>query len=164
MTSELLLINPKYAHNLGSAVRAAATLGASAVHWTGRRAEDGMFSRKGKDRLPREERLAEYRHIEYGQVLNNHRVFDDAVARGLTPVAVELGAGTELLPLFEHPEDALYVFGPEDGSLTSVQLAHCHRFVQIPSRSCLNLAGAVYVTLYDRVAKEVRREHHVPAT
>jgi hypothetical protein len=56
----------------------------------------------------------------------------------------------ETLGEFVHPPRALYVFGPEDGSLDRGLLAACHRFVQIPSRSCLNLAAAVNVVLYDR--------------
>lgn len=32
-------------------------------------------------------------------------------------------------------------------------LTRCHRFVVIPSRSCLNLAASVNVVLYDRMVK-----------
>ena len=73
------------------------------------------------------------------------RPFDDFPM--LTPVAVEVGDNSEPLPAFEHPEDALYVFGPEDGSLTNVALRHCHRFVAIPTRHCLNLSIAVSTVL-----------------
>ena len=45
------------------------------------------------------------------------------------------------------------MFGPEDGSLSKGDLAACHRFVRIPTNSCLNLAAAVNVVLYDRLAK-----------
>ena len=57
---------------------------------------------------------------------------------------------------FEHPERALYVFGPEDGSLGRAVLARCHRFLVIPTRHCANLSAAVYTVLYDRHAKRVR--------
>jgi tRNA C32,U32 (ribose-2'-O)-methylase TrmJ len=62
-------------------------------------------------------------------------------------------ATAEQLPDFEHPEHALYVFGPEDGGLSSVHLRHCHRFVTIPSDGCVNLAAAAYLVLYDRLVK-----------
>ncbi len=55
----------------------------------------------------------------------------------------------EALHTFEHPENALYVFGPEDGSIPRVLLGHCHRFVVIPTRHCLNLATAVASVLWD---------------
>ena len=70
-----------------------------------------------------------------------------------TPVAVEVDPTAEILTQFEHPDDALYVFGPEDGSIPSVIRQHCHRFVTIPTRHCTNLSAAVYITLYDRLAK-----------
>lgn len=79
--------------------------------------------------------------------------FFDAYGPGVVPVAVELHAGAEDLMWFTHPDEALYVFGPEDGSLSKAVLRHCHHVVRIPSRHCLNLASAVYVTLYDRHVK-----------
>ena len=44
--------------------------------------------------------------------------FEEAV-----PVAVELRRNAESLIDFVHPEHALYVFGPEDGSLGRATLA-----------------------------------------
>jgi hypothetical protein len=66
------------------------------------------------------------------------------------PVAVEVRKNSESLPHFEHPEQAVYVFGPEDGSLPSWVLGHCHRFLVVPGRHCLNLAGAATLVLYKR--------------
>ncbi len=71
------------------------------------------------------------------------------------PVAVELRKNAEMLPHFVHPEKALYVFGPEDGSIDQVLLRHCHRFVVIPTAHCVNLAAAVYIILYDRMVKRI---------
>jgi tRNA(Leu) C34 or U34 (ribose-2'-O)-methylase TrmL len=73
--------------------------------------------------------------------------------RGAVPVCVELGEGYESLPGFTHPEHALYVFGPEDGSVPRPIKQACHQFVSIPTHVCLNLAAAVNVVLYDRLAK-----------
>jgi tRNA(Leu) C34 or U34 (ribose-2'-O)-methylase TrmL len=71
-------------------------------------------------------------------------------------VAVELRPGSESLVDFIHPEAAtppVYVFGPEDGSLSGPVVKRCHRFVVIPSFECLNLATSVATVLYDRMAK-----------
>jgi tRNA(Leu) C34 or U34 (ribose-2'-O)-methylase TrmL len=82
---------------------------------------------------------------------------DDFLARfergAVTPVAVELRPQAESLTEFVHPEDALYVFGPEDASIPKAVLTRCHRFVVIPTHHCLNLAAAVNVVLYDRRLK-----------
>lgn len=72
---------------------------------------------------------------------------------GYVPIAIEVRENSEMLQNFVHPEKALYVFGPEDDSLRSVTLRHCHRFVAIPSRHCLNLSMAVGTVLYDRFVK-----------
>ncbi len=71
----------------------------------------------------------------------------------MTPIAVEIRPDAESLVIFEHPEDALYVFGPEDGGLPKPVRLLCHRFVVIPTHHCLNLADAVNVVLYDRRLK-----------
>lgn len=82
--------------------------------------------------------------------------FLDRYARGeVTPVAVELRPQSESLVDFAHPENALYVFGPEDGSIPKGVLARCHRFVVIPTHHCLNLSAAVNLVLYDRRAKRI---------
>jgi len=151
VTPAVALVNPKYPHNVGAAVRAATCFGARQVWWTGGRVT--LDVSKG-ERLPREERMKGFRDVTLVQF---DRVFDQ-FPRGTVPVAVERRAQAESLDEFEHPEDALYVFGPEDGSLGKVELRHCHRFVVVPARYCLNLAAAVYVVLYDREAKRLARE------
>jgi tRNA(Leu) C34 or U34 (ribose-2'-O)-methylase TrmL len=149
MTATILLIDPKYGHNLGAAVRAAATLGAERVLWTGDRID--LTSPRGRVRLPREERLRQY-HVTWER-RDRTTVFDQ-VSQSEIPVALEYDLpGAEWLPEFEHPERACYVFGPEDGALGASVLRHCHRFVRIPSRGCVNLGAAVYLTLYDRRVK-----------
>jgi tRNA C32,U32 (ribose-2'-O)-methylase TrmJ len=146
-TPSVILINPKYAHNVGAAVRAASNFDAKQVWWTGNRVS--LDLEKG-ERLPREERMKGYRDVEMVQ-------FDypfDHFPKGITPVAVEIRPNAESLPDFIHPENAVYVFGPEDGSLEKVHVMHCHRFVVIPTKHCANLAAAVNIVLYDRRLKE----------
>lgn len=140
------MVNPRYAHNVGAAVRAAACFGVGQVWWTGDRV---MLDVAKGERLPREERMKDYQNITLVQF--DH--FFDQFPKDVTPVAVELRPNAEALPDFVHPEKALYVFGPEDGSLGKVELLHCHRFVCIPSTHCVNLAAAVYLVLYDRMVK-----------
>lgn len=147
MAPAVALVNPKYPHNVGAALRAASCFGVKQVWFTGNR----VSLTPNKDyRLPREERMKGYKDVE----LRQHDYFFDEYEKGLvTPVAVELRPNSESLPNFEHPENALYIFGPEDGSLRSIHLQHCHRFVVIPTRHCVNLAAAVYMVLYDRMLK-----------
>lgn len=145
------LVNPKYPHNVGAAVRAASCFQVPQVWFTGDRvATEGDRKRV---RLPREERMRGYKDV---QICHGDYFFDAFEGTGVTPVAIDLVPGAESLIDFEHPEKALYVFGPEDGTLNRVTLGHCHRFVRIPMAHCANLASAVYTVLYDRHSKRVR--------
>jgi tRNA(Leu) C34 or U34 (ribose-2'-O)-methylase TrmL len=143
-TPAVALVNPKYPHNVGQAVRAASCWGAKQVWFSGNRVK--LESSK---RLPREERMKGYRDVE----LRQHDYFFDQFDRDVIPVAIELLPAAESLHHFVHPEKAVYIFGPEDGGLKPMDLKHCHRFVVIPTKHCLNLAAAVNIVLYDRLAK-----------
>ena len=90
-----------------------------------------------------------YRDVE---MIHYEHVFDQ-FPDGTVPVAVEVRGGSEQLLSFEHPESALYVFGPEDGSIPQALAPRCHRFLVIPTRHCLNLATAVATVLWDREYK-----------
>lgn len=152
----ILLINPKQANNVGSILRACSCYGIRQLWYTGTRVDLGFTkhqraiknSSAGKFRLPREERMKGYAECRIHEYDRPFDMFPDVV-----PIAIEILPGTVPLPQFEHPHNALYVFGPEDGSLNGSVLGRCHQFVSIPSRHCLNLAAAVYTVLYDRQVK-----------
>lgn len=148
----IILINPKFPHNVGGAVRLAACFGINQVWYTGDRVS---IKPEGGDRLPREERMKGYDEVELIQ-------FDyplDALPPDTTPVAVEVRKDSEQMHLFRHPERAAYVFGPEDGSLAKNITPLCHRFVWIPSHHCLNLYTAIGITLWDRAVKMWRYDN-----
>lgn len=155
----VLLVNPKTPYNVGAVIRSMAIFGGRHVVWTGDRIDDADARREAgsngrKDRLPREERMKEFSDILWGPSLHD-RPIAPFTQQGYTPVAVEYDPNFERLSDFVHPEKALYVFGPEDGSLGGSWLAACHRFVRIPTatRTPLNLAQAVNLVLYDRFIK-----------
>jgi tRNA(Leu) C34 or U34 (ribose-2'-O)-methylase TrmL len=141
----IVLADPKYAFNVGMVIRLASCYGLGQVWYTGERVALDISPRK---RLPREERMKGYADVEVINCDYPFEQFADAV-----PVAVEVREKSEPLHSFEHPENALYVFGPEDGSIDKGLLGHCHRFVVIPTRHCLNLATAVSAVLWDRELK-----------
>jgi tRNA(Leu) C34 or U34 (ribose-2'-O)-methylase TrmL len=142
----VLLENPRYPHNVGTAVRMASCFGVPNLWITGERVP---LEPSPGYRLPREERMRGYKDVTLER--EDDILFN--LPKDVVPVCVELGQFHEKLPNFEHPENALYVFGPEDGSLSPRFKDKCHRFVEIPSRHCLNLATAISVVLYDRTMK-----------
>jgi len=142
----IILDNPKYPHNVGAVLRACSCFGIGQLWYSGNR-----IRLDGAERLPREERMRGYHDVEWRQYDYPFDQFTDAV-----PVAIELVPGSQNLVEFEHPENAVYVFGPEDGSLSRQFRGFCHHFIQIPSYHCTNLSSAVYITLYDRMAKRAQ--------
>jgi len=149
VTPAVALCNPKYPHNVGTVLRACSCFDVKQLWFSGKRVS--LKGSKGY-RLPREERMKGYKNVE----LINFDYFFEQFDRTVTPVAIELRDGAEMLPQFEHPENPLYVFGPEDSSIDQVMLRHCHRFVVIPTAHCVNLAAAVYLVLYDRLLKRIQ--------
>lgn len=164
MSSAVVLINPKTPYNVGSAIRACSIYGVPVLRWTGRRITTAEARRKAgsglkrnRPRLPREERLKDYTNVSWTEA-SDEVITQLAERYEMTPICVELVPGAESLDMFEHPARPLYVFGPEDGHVPAGVRAVCHRFVRIPTltRTPLNLAAAVNVVLYDRLAKELR--------
>lgn len=160
----VLLCNPKSPYNVGGVLRACHIFGVSDLCWSGERVKDsqdlarftGTYA-KSKWRLPREERMKEYQSVAWSRLAESPPPLSilPNIAKGVVPVAVEVKESAESLTTFDHPENALYVFGPEDGSIPKAIQAECHRFVTIPSsnRTPLNLAVAVNIVLYDRFTK-----------
>lgn len=148
---EIFLLDPEFPHNVGGAIRAAHIFGAGAVMWSGTRVLHPTEYPE-KYRLPREERMKEYRHVHTERV--GAFTSDYWFVRGLTPVAVEIppNGDAEELDHFEHPERALYFFGPEDGTLPKTVRSKCERFVVIPTytRTPLNLSAAINCVLMHR--------------
>ena len=95
-----------------------------------------------------------WRHIPTVQVDD----LFEALPYDCAPVGVEMTEDATDLVQFAHPERACYIFGPENGSVTEETLARCEHVVKIPTALSLNLAAAVNVVLYDRLAKSPPRE------
>jgi tRNA(Leu) C34 or U34 (ribose-2'-O)-methylase TrmL len=152
----VLLINPKFPHNVGGALRAAACFGAQTMVWTGDRVPSPERWPEGA-RLPREERRRMKESVVWGSFgdVPPRSILSSPQLVALTPVCVEKSSHAESIVDFVHPDLPLYVFGPEDGSVPKGWRTACHRFVSIPThnRGPLNLAAAVNVVLYHRLAK-----------
>ena len=141
----IVLENPKFPRNASAIIRLASCFGIKQVWYTGQRMEDFLT---GMKRLPREERMKGYQDVEF---IGCDYPFNYMV--DCEPVAVELLPGATPLTYFTHPENAVYIFGPEDGTISKGLRSLSHHFVIIPSRHCLNLATAVSAVLTHRVTQ-----------
>ena len=135
--------NPKDPLNIGSALRAAGVYGASFVAITGKRY-----------RHTRTDTMKAYKHIPL------HKVDDlqSIIPYKCTPVAVDIIEGATPLHEYNHPESAFYIFGAEDETLGDEITDFCKDVIYIPTNGCMNLAAAINVVLYDRMAKQLLKE------
>lgn len=135
------LINPKSAVNVASILRACGCFGASSVFYTGERFNHAQKFNADTQKMRR--------------VIPTVGT-DDLLAmkaKGAVSIVVELVEGAIPLPEFEHPENAFYIFGPEDGTVPASVVEQCDQVVYIPTTNSLNLAATANVVLYDRLAK-----------
>lgn len=130
----------KTRENLGTLIRSAENFGAAFVATVGRR-----YDREPSDCQASWRRVPVFHYRTWGE-------WRDATAFAWTPVAVELTDGATPLPAFVHPASAVYLLGPEDGSLSAEAMRGARKVV-IPSLRCLNVAVAGSLVMYDRIAK-----------
>ena len=135
------LVNPKSPENVGAVLRAAGCYGADAVFYSGVRFE--LAQRFVTDTKQMVQQIP----------LVGVDTLAAALPEGAVPVAVDLIEGAIPLPDYQHPENAFYIFGPEDGTLGSDITQWCRDVIYVPTRGCMNLAASVNVILYDRLAK-----------
>ncbi len=145
------LVNPKNPVNVGAILRASGCYDVSEILYTGTRYTRAAQYDKGHSRATHLDTNNAAKNIMLDQVDD---LIEEAKARRMTTVCVELVEGAVDLPSFEHPDDAMYIFGPEDGSVNKQIVKACDHVVYIPTKGCLNLSQTANVVLYDRLAKK----------
>ena len=135
------LSNPKSPSNVGAVMRAAGCYQVNSVFYTGKRyANAAKFNTDTKS-------------ITQSIPLTGVDSIMENIPAETKVVCVELAEGAIPLPQFEHPEQVIYVFGPEDGTIGQDVINRADAVVYIPTVGCMNLAATVNVLLYDRLAK-----------
>ena len=135
------LIDPKSPSNVGAVMRAAGCYGVDAVRYTGSR-----YDRAVRFHTDTKNVSSSIPLVHVADLL-------DDLPEHVRLVCVELVEGATPLPQFQHPDHALYIFGPEDGSLSQALVDRADAVVYITTIGCMNLAATSNVVLYDRLAK-----------
>ncbi len=149
------LSNPKSPQNVGSVLRAAGNYSASNVFYTGRRYERALALNPDVPNVSR--KVSENVSIEGVEQLIDS-VKKDA-PDDMKIVCVEFALNAITLPLYKHPKNAYYIFGPEDGNLSQDIIDQADDVVYVPTVGSMNLAATVNVVLYDRLSKELKDYH-----
>jgi len=148
------LTNPKSPSNVGAVMRAAGCYSVDQVLYTGQRyanaakyadKKNNTDTKNARDKIPL---LALESFENITEQLN-------ALPQDTKVVCVDLVEGATPLPHFEHPDQAFYIFGPEDGTITQKVINSADSVVYMPTVGCMNLAASVNVVLYDRLAKSL---------
>lgn len=150
-TPAVILMDPRDGYNVGNVQRACSNWGVEQLWWTGNRVSVDF---EGGERLPREERMKGWANVS---LLNVDRPFDYYKKLKVPIIGCELVQGATNLFHFEHPENAVYVFGPEDDEIPNSIRGYIHQFVMAPTHHCLNLACAVNTVLAFRRLNLIQR-------
>ena len=139
------LSNPKSPENVGSVMRAAANFRVDSVFYTG-------------SRYPRAVKLNPdtpntSRSVSQDVTLTGVNCLINDAPDNMTIVCVEFAENAIALPEYKHPDNAFYIFGPEDGNLAQDIIDRADAVVYVPTIGCMNLAATVNVLLYDRLTK-----------
>lgn len=145
------LTNPKGVENVGAVMRAAGCYQADQVLYSGQRYDRAVKMTTDTKNVSS---IIPLINIE---TLNAETLID-AVEPDTQIVCVDLIQGASPLPSFQHPEKALYIFGPEDGTISQKVVDRADHVVFVPTIGCMNLAASVNVLLYDRLAKSARAD------
>jgi tRNA(Leu) C34 or U34 (ribose-2'-O)-methylase TrmL len=135
------LHNPKSPTNVGAVMRAVGCYQADQVIYTGVR-----FDRAVKYQTDTHNTTIT---VPLNQVVD----IPESMPEGMQLVCVEFVEGATHLPEFQHPQQALYLFGPEDGSIPQDLVDRADHVVYVATDGCMNLAASVNVLLYDRLSK-----------
>ena|SRR5271166_6125140 len=136
--------NGKTVPNLGTLWRSAEILGASFIFTAGRR-----YKKQSSDTLKSWRRLPLYDYANFDD-LYAHLPYDCQL------VGVELDPRAVPIASFVHPKRCVYLLGAEDNGLTREARDRCHKLLQLPGETSLNVASCGTVVLYDRIAKGER--------
>ncbi|VAW51804.1 RNA methyltransferase, TrmH family [hydrothermal vent metagenome] len=143
------LIDPKSPENVESVMRLAGNFSVDSVYFSGERYPKAAKLKPCTVDMSRKVSRA----IPLTQVDN---FIDDPIVympNNLKIVCVEFAENAILLPEYQHPKNALYIFGSEDSTITQQLIDRADDVVYVPTVSCMNLSATVSVVLYDRLAK-----------
>ncbi|TYK65066.1 RNA methyltransferase [Colwellia echini] len=150
----IALTNPKTPTNVGAVMRAAGCYQADQIIYNGNRFAKAAQYHKNILQTDTFNMAEKIPLMQVESFLNLKESLDNIPATTKI-ICVDLVEGATPLPHFVHPEEAVYIFGPEDSSIKQDVIDIADDVVYVPTIGCMNLAATVNVLLYDRLAKSV---------
>jgi len=154
------LTNPKSPSNVGAVMRAAGCYCVDQVLYTGQRyanaakyhgTKHNTDTKNARDKIP----------LKASDDFENSESLRAFLPNKTKVICVDLVEGATPLPHFQHPDQAIYIFGPEDGTIGQTVIDQADDVVYVPTVGCMNLAASVNVLLYDRLAKSLVKKNQI---
>lgn len=139
------LSNPKSPENVNSVKRAAGNFRVDSIFYTGKRYPRAVKLNPATTNMSR--------NVSLNIPVNGVTCLINEVHESMKVVCVEFAEDAIPLPKYQHPDNALYIFGPEDGTLSQEIIDRADAVIYVPTNGCMNLAATVNVVLYDRLTK-----------
>lgn len=127
-------------YNVGNLVRTAHSFGASHFYTIG--SELKLSDMRQSDTSGAFDHMPYY---EYDTFEDMDMPLDSSL------VGIELVEDSIEMPSFRHPTRAIYMMGPEMGSLSPKVQDACDHIVHIPMKFCVNVGVAGAIMMYDRM-------------
>jgi len=135
------ILQPKTSHNIGTLWRSAYILGASFIFII-----DGKYNHQMSDTTKAWSKIPFYKY-------DNFEHFYNSMPHSTQLVGVELSDKSTPIKSFKHPPRASYLLGSEDNGLPDFIVEKCHKLIQLPGATSLNVAVSASIVLYDRINK-----------
>jgi tRNA(Leu) C34 or U34 (ribose-2'-O)-methylase TrmL len=132
--------HPKTESNIGTLWRSAYNFGANHIFTIGRR-----YKNQTSDTVKAWKQIPLFEYADWENFISNIPYYASLVA-------IEQAEGAGNLKVANHPKQAIYVLGAEDGGIP-IKLMHDHQKVFIDTPLCLNVAVAGSIVMYDRQCK-----------
>ncbi len=143
------LVNPKSPDNVGSVMRAAGNYRVDSVFFTGTRYQRALEFQM--------QPVNTGRQVGRNVPLAKVACLINEAPKEMKIVCIEFAENAISLPEYQHPAQAIYIFGSEDGTISQDIIDKADAVVYVPTVGCMNLAATVNVVLYDRLAKSSQR-------
>lgn len=148
----IALTNPKTPTNVGAVMRAAGCYQVDHVIYSGSRYKQAAKYHQELLRTDTRNMQKKIPLVDVDNFINRNNLLENSPSSAKV-ICVDLVEGATPLPNFVHPDEAVYVFGPEDGTIDQAVIDNADEVVYVPTIGCMNLAATVNVLLYDRLAK-----------
>ena len=139
------LINPKSPDNVGAVMRSAGNFRVDSVFYTGQRYPLALQRNPAAPDMRRK--------LSQNIPISEVSCLIESAPEDMKIVCVEFAENAIALPEYQHPQNAFYIFGPEDGSIDQTIIDKADDIIYVPTIGCMNLSASVIVLLYDRLLK-----------